>query len=219
MATAADHAMVCVDFSFTRATKLFERVCGSKRGLYKGWLAGKQQPTTKASTMTKSAESSQKKDATKKLAKLYAQTLALRALRWKTAKGMAPIITRMLEDAKALVALKAELTAGVAEICDDGAMEQHECTTRMEPRGTFNDQLDSVGEIEVAGLEDIEESLGEIAAEVMEVAEAAEAPKLPDEPYVLEDYRCPSVEEEAGGSAGGESRSASVIVIADGNAC
>ena len=88
--------------------------------------------------------------------------------RWKTAKGMAPIITRMLEDAKALVALKLELTAGVAEICDDGAMEQHECTTRMEPRGTFNDQLDSVGEIEVAGLEDIEESLGEIAAEVME---------------------------------------------------
>ena len=90
--------MVCVDFSFTRATKLFERVCGSKRGLYKGWLAGKQQPTTKASTMTKSAESSQKMDATK-LAKLYAQTLALLALLsvlWKTAKGMAPIITRML---------------------------------------------------------------------------------------------------------------------------
>ena len=88
-------------------------VCG---GLYKGWLTGQQQPTTKASTMTKSAESSQKKDATKKLAKLYAQTLALRALRWKTAKGMAPIITRMLEDAKALVALKAELTAGVRDL-------------------------------------------------------------------------------------------------------
>ena len=45
-----------------------------------------------------------------------AQTLALRALRWKTAKGMAPIITRMLEDAKALVALKAELTAGVRDL-------------------------------------------------------------------------------------------------------
>ena len=146
------------------------------------------------------------------------QTLALRALRWKTAKGMAPIITRMLEDAKALVALKAELTAGVAEICDDGAMEQHECTTRMEPHGTFNDQLDSVGEIEVAGLEDIEESLGEIAAEVIEVAEAAEAPKLPDEPDVLKDYRCPSVEEEAGGGADGDGRSASVIVIADDDA-
>ena len=57
--------------------------------------------------MTKSAESSQK-DATKKLEKLYAQTLALRALRWKTAKGMAPIITRMLEDAKALVAHRGE---------------------------------------------------------------------------------------------------------------
>ena len=70
-------------------------VCG---GLYKGWLTGQQQPTTKASTMTKSAESSQKMDATK-LAKLYAQTLALLALLsvlWKTAKGMAPIITRML---------------------------------------------------------------------------------------------------------------------------
>ena len=85
--------------------------------------------------MTKSAESNQKD--TTKLAKLYAQTLALRALRWKTAKGMAPIITRMLADAKALVALKAELTAGVAAIWDDGAMEQYECTTRMEPRGTF----------------------------------------------------------------------------------
>ena len=123
----------------------------------------------------------------------------------------------MLEDAKALVALKAELTAGVAEICDDGAMEQHECTTRMEPHGTFNDQLDSVGEIEVAGLEDIEESLGEIAAEVMEVAEAAEEPKLPDEPEALKDYRCPSVEEEEGG-ADGDGRSASVIVIADDDA-
>ena len=38
-----------------------------------------------------------------------AQTLALRALRWKTAKGMAPIMApSMLEDAKALVAPRGE---------------------------------------------------------------------------------------------------------------
>ena len=202
--TAADHAIVCVDFSATRATKRFERVCGSVGGYIRdgGRANSNQQPKqARKRRMTKSAESSQK-DATKKLEKLYAQTLALRALRWKTAKGMAPIITRMRADAKAFVALKAELTAGVAAIWDDGAMEQHECTTRMEPRGTFNDQLDSVGEIEVAGLEDIEESLGEIAAEVMEVAEAAEEPKLHDEPEALKDYRCPSVEEEEGGADG-----------------
>ena len=61
----------------------------------------------------------------------------------------------MLADAKALVALKAELTAGVAAIWD-GADEEYECTTLLEQHGTFDDQRESLGEIEVAGLEDID---------------------------------------------------------------
>ena len=69
-------------------------------------------------------------------------------------------------------------------------------------RDVFNDQLENVGEIEVAGLEDIDESLEDIAAEVLEVAEAVEAPKLPEEPQALKDYRCDHVEGGAGGADG-----------------
>ena len=166
-------------------------------------------------TKSTSESNSQQKDnnATTKLAKLYAKTLALRALRWKTAKAMAPIITRMVEDSKALVALKAELTKGVEAVWgkDDG-FEQYECTTRLEPRGSFNDQLESVGEIEVAGLDDIDDSLNDIADEVLKVAEAAEAPKLPDEPHALKDYNPAAAEAVDECECG---RSASVIVVGD----
>jgi hypothetical protein len=129
----------------------------------------------------------------------------------------------MLMNAKALVALKAEMQQE-AEVIWGSDEYEHHCTMQFEPRRTFDDQMEGMGEIMSAGFEDMEDSLVDIVRGVKRVACAASAPKLQDEPQELTDYNhggasssAEKVSEEDEKERGAEEnrRTASVIVIAD----
>jgi hypothetical protein len=82
----------------------------------------------------------------------------------------------MLMNAKALVALKAEMQQE-AEVIWGSDEYEHHCTMQFEPRRTFDDQMEGMGEIMSAGFEDMEDSLVDIVRGVKRVACAASAPR------------------------------------------
>lgn len=85
----------------------------------------------------------------------------------------------MLAYAKAVVALKEEIR--------EAAKESH-CTMRFEPCGTVEDQLESLGENDSAGFEDIEASLADIVRGMRQTVTAESVLTLPDEHPSLKDY-------------------------------
>jgi len=122
----------------------------------------------------------------------YAKILALRTLRWKIAKRMAPIALRMHADAKMLLALKKEMGKAVKGVWGD---DDAQCSMDFDRRGTIEEQLEIWGEVETAGIEDIKTSLAYIRHEAEKAAAALG--KVPNEPRTMEEFEKEHAEEAA----------------------
>ena len=92
-----------------------------------------------------------------KMDKLFEETLALRRLRWRAAKEAQPI---MYADAKALTKITREMMKAAKKTWNKEYQGQY--TLMFEPLGTFEEQVESVGEVTMAGFEDFEDSLKEM---------------------------------------------------------
>ena len=167
---------------------------------------------TKTSTTTANNKKGDEQSAA--AATEYAKILALRTLRWQIAKRMAPIVRRMHADAKALLALKTEMGEAAEGIWGSEKYSDF-CTMRFEPRGTFEDQFENLGEIESAGIDDIEASLDDIRDEVEKAAGALG--KLPDEPRTVEAFEKEHAEEAAALAAAEQKKADNNDMVVAGN--
>ena len=77
----------------------------------------------------------------------------------------------MHADAKMLLALKKEMGEAAEGIWGNNGYKK-DCMMQFEMRGTFEDQLRNLGEIESAGIDDIKASLDDIRDEVETAAGA-----------------------------------------------
>ena len=163
---------------------------------------------TKTTTTANNKKGDEKSAATK-----YANILALRTLRWQFAKRimMAPIARRMHADAKMLLALKEEMGEAAEGIWGDKSYDA-QCTMQFEARGTFEDQLENLGEIESAGIDDIEASLDDIRDEVEKAAAAVG--KVPDEPPTVEAFEKEHAEEAAALAAAEQKKREEAMMMA-----